>query len=92
MSTTTAPDEAPTRTKAKVLADLRRTAKAIRQVEARRDDLYAVRAGLIHEGRRIDEVATQRELSEAAGVSETVIINALKKPDPGEAGDGTTEA
>lgn len=84
MSTTTdeAPTEAPARTKAKVLADLRRNRTAIAKVEERRDGLYTDRLRLVHEGRALDDKATQRELAEAADVSETVIINALKKPAP----------
>lgn len=77
---TEAPDEAPTRTKAKVLASLRRNAKAIAKIEDQRDALYLERLHLFHEGRGLDDRATQRELAEASAVSETVIINALKKP------------
>lgn len=86
-ATDTTPDEATAtgRPKAKVLADVRRTAKAIAAAEAKRDELYDRRRDLILEARGLDDKATQRELAEAAGVSETVIINTIKKA---EATDG----
>lgn len=86
MTTTEPTTEAPPRTKAKVLAEVRRTASRLAAIEARRDELYDRRLRLIHEARALDDRATQRELAEAAGVSETVIINALKKaPDAADA-------
>lgn len=68
-----------TRSKARVLADVRSTAKMIQRVEAKRDDLYARRAELFHEARTIEDRATYAALADAAGVSETIVSNTIKK-------------
>lgn len=68
-----------TRTKAQVLADLRRVSARIAKAEAARDEGYERRAALFVEGRSLDERITQRQLAEAAGVSETIVIKALNR-------------
>lgn len=74
---TTAPDV--DRSKAQVLADVRRVCSSIGRAELRRDRLYARRLDLFREARSATDRVTLRELAEAADVSETVVINALKK-------------
>jgi DNA-binding GntR family transcriptional regulator len=73
------------RSKAQVLADLRRVSARIAKAEAARDDGYERRAELFVEGRALDEKITQRQLAEAAGVSETIVIKALNRAARGEA-------
>jgi hypothetical protein len=73
-------DTTNTRTAAQVLADLRRNKKTIDGIEEKRTDAYQRRAELFAEGRTLDAgKVTQRELAEAAGVSETIVISAVKK-------------
>lgn len=67
------------RSRAQVLADIRRVTARIKKAEAARDDGYDRRACLFLEGRSLEPRVTQRELAEAAAVSETVVIKVLQR-------------
>lgn len=79
-------DRTPPATAAEVLSRLEVLAAELGPLEDRRDFLYAERTRLFHEGQGFPtkaERATQAAMAEAAGVSGTSVINALKRePEP----------
>lgn len=75
---------------AEVLSRLEVLAAELGPLEDRRDFLYAERTRLFHEGQGFprNDRATQAAMAEAAGVSGTSVINALKRePEPHEGDD-----
>jgi hypothetical protein len=67
---------------AEVLARLEVLAAELGPLEERRDFLYEERTRLFHEGQEFPrtERATQAAMGDAASVSGTSVINALKRP------------